>query len=227
MNHRAPGPWQPALPLPGLTSFRPEDYILTPANQSAYTQLMRWPDWAERRYALIGAPGSGKTHLAHLWMEKSGAQALSLPSMGDSMPSALLESPEGACFLTDGIENVSERLLFHLLNIAKERALFVLLTARDDYRPALPDLASRWNALPRAALMAPDDGLLEAALVKHSADRQLKLSPDVVRYLLPRLPRTLHEVSAIVARMDVISLSLGRAITIDVARKALENHAVA
>jgi chromosomal replication initiation ATPase DnaA len=227
MSTRTPGPWQPALPLPGTTSFRAEDFVLTPANRTAHAMVTSWPDWPERRLALVGAAGSGKTHLAHLWAEQSGAQSLKLPAVGDAMPAGVMEASEGSCFLADGMDDTNEKLLFHLLNAAKERSLFLLLTASEGYRPTLPDLASRWNALPKAALNAPDDALLEAALLKQCADRQLKVGPEVIRYLLPRLPRTLHEAGAIIARMDIISLALGRRITLDVARKALENHPLA
>ncbi len=42
---------------------------------------------------------------------------------------------------------------------------------------ALADLASRLRALPVAGIAPPDDALLAAVLVKHFADRQLRVAP--------------------------------------------------
>ena len=79
-----------------------------------------------------------------------------------------------------------ETALFHLLNLAREEAAYVLLTART--APAAwtirtPDLASRLKALPVVALAPPDDALLRAVLVKLFADRQLGVDeqPDRIR----------------------------------------------
>ena len=214
--------WQPALPLPGHTSYKAEDYAVTPANELAHRAVMGWPDWAAPQMALIGPTGSGRTHLAHVWAEKAAAQPLTLSSTGEAPPAAVLEASPGQCFWLDDAEQADETTLFHLLNLARERHLPLLLTATGDFAPALPDLASRWKALPKSALLSPDDTLLKAVLLKKLSDLQLKSGPEVIEYLARRLPRTLRHAVLLVEAMDRLSLEKGRGINLPTAREALE-----
>ena len=55
-----------------------------------------------------------------------------------------------------------EKALFHLLNLARENRLFVLLTAQSApsrWGISLPDLLSRLNAVPAVEIGAPDEAL--------------------------------------------------------------------
>ena len=54
---------------------------------------------------------------------------------------------------------------------------------------ALPDLASRLRAAPSVAIAPPDDRLLAAVLVKLFADRQVRVAPEVIAFLLRRMER--------------------------------------
>lgn len=220
---RVPGrPWQAALPLSGPASFHTQDYLVTTANEAARRAIMAWPGWPERRLALTGPQGSGRTHLAQVWAGSTGALALTLAPTGHELPAFLHEAPAGACFWLDDAQKVAERTLFHLLNLSKEREIFLLLTAPEDFSPALPDLSSRWNALPKACLQSPDDDLLKAVLFKQFSDRQLKITPEVIEYIAKRLPRTLRHAVQLTEVMDHLSLEQSRAISIQTAREALE-----
>ena len=65
---------QLALDLPIEVDFSPESYIASPANQDARAALNRWRDWPDRRMALIGPAGAGKSHLSHIWAWQMDAQ---------------------------------------------------------------------------------------------------------------------------------------------------------
>ena len=54
-----------------------EDYLVAPCNQDAVAWLDRWPDWPGPALALHGPAACGKTHLPHIWINRSGAQLLS------------------------------------------------------------------------------------------------------------------------------------------------------
>src|SRR5690606_3640912 len=100
---------------------------------------------------------------------------------------------------------LDEAALFHLLNLARERAVPVLLTSRV-WASALPlrvaDLASRLRAARPVELGEPDDDLLRRVMVKLFADRQLGVEPSVIDYIAVRMERSLQGASAIVDALD-------------------------
>jgi chromosomal replication initiation ATPase DnaA len=55
-------------------------------------------------------------------------------------------------------------------------------------------------------------------LFKHFADRQLRVSPDVVAYVAKRIERSFTAAEAFAARLDSAALSGGRRVTIPLAR---------
>src|SRR5215217_8055954 len=67
-------PRQLALALAHAESYAREDFLTGPSNASALTLLDQWPDWSTRAVVLAGPEGSGKSHLASIWAERSGAR---------------------------------------------------------------------------------------------------------------------------------------------------------
>jgi chromosomal replication initiation ATPase DnaA len=119
-----------------------------------------------------------------------------------------------------------EEKLFHLYNHLKEVKGSLVLTMAHGAGLAgfvLPDLRSRLLTLPAAALLAPDDALLEALIVKQFRDRQVDIDAALVAYLAPRMPRDAAGIRDLVERLDVVALAEGRKITIALARKILED----
>ncbi|PIY74501.1 MAG: DNA replication protein, partial [Rhodobacterales bacterium CG_4_10_14_0_8_um_filter_70_9] len=57
-----------ALVLPRRRAMGRADFIETQANAEAAALMAAWRLWPERRLALCGPEGSGKTHLAHVFM---------------------------------------------------------------------------------------------------------------------------------------------------------------
>ena len=97
--------------------------------QAALRLVDGWPDWPGRIVVLVGPEGSGKSHLAAIWAEHSGARFLAARSLAGSDPPAALAT--GALVVEDlATGRFDETALFHLLNLAREEAAYVLLTAR-------------------------------------------------------------------------------------------------
>ena len=63
------------LPLPLFRGprFAAVDFREAPSNAAARAWLRRTADWPDRRLALWGEAGCGKTHLLHIWAERTGA----------------------------------------------------------------------------------------------------------------------------------------------------------
>lgn len=210
---------QGTLDLPVTTRLGRADFLVSDSNRAAFEAIERWPDWPARALVLCGASGSGKTHLAYAWCARTGAPLLPGESAELAEPAMLPPS-----VAVDNAERAPERTLLHLYNLCLERGGYLLLTLPDP--PAalsigLADLASRLRALPVAAIRPPDDALLSAVLVKHFADRQLHVAPDVFSYLLPRIERSFAAVAAVAANLDKAALESGRPVTVRLARAVL------
>jgi chromosomal replication initiation ATPase DnaA len=71
------------------------------------------------------------------------------------------------------------------------------------------------------SIALPDDALLGAVLVKHFADRQVRVAPGVIAFLVRRMERSFGAAGALAARLDRLALSAGRPIGLSLARQAL------
>jgi chromosomal replication initiation ATPase DnaA len=200
----ASSPRQLALALDHSESFAREDFLQGPSNESALALIESWPDWSGRVMALTGPQGSGKSHLAAIWADQTGARFVSMRSLERERIPAMLAT--GALVVEDFSEGAfDEAALFHLLNLAQQEAAHLLLTARTP--PAgwiigLPDLASRLRAIPVVTLSAPDDRLLRAVIVKLFADRQLAVDENLIAYLMTRMERNFPAARSAVDHLD-------------------------
>jgi chromosomal replication initiation ATPase DnaA len=212
---RPPTPRQLAFALPHVENFAREDFLEGPSNAVALRLIERWPDWPTRTAALIGPEGSGKSHLAAIWAELTGARFLSARALEEAhLPTALATGALVVEDLTAG--QFDERGLFHLLNLAREQQAFMLITARTPpagWTLAIADLASRLRAMPVVALAPPDDALLRAVLVKLFADRQVAVDESLVGFLMTRLERSFAAARRTVDRLDREGLRLKRPVT--------------
>jgi len=215
MSGAAAGPRQLVLALDHAASFAREDFLRGPSNAAALALIDRWPDWPDRIVALTGPEGSGKSHLAAIWAEATGARVLAgrLLAHGD-LPAALAT---GALVLEDlAFAGLDERALFHLINLAREERSHVLITSRSpltSFPVAIRDLGSRLRAVPSVALAAPDDALLRSLIVKLAADRQLALDEPLVNYLANRIERSFSGARAAVVRLDEEAMRQHRPVT--------------
>lgn len=209
------GPRQLVLALDHAVSFAREDFLGGPSNASALTLVERWPDWPDRIMALVGPEGSGKSHLAAIWAEMTGARVLAAKLLPETdLPSAFAT---GALVVEDlDPTDLDERALFHLINLAKEERAYVLLTSRlapAGFPVAIRDLASRLRAVPSVQLSPPDDDLLRLLIVKLAADRQINVDEPLVNYLANRIERSFAAAHAAVVRLDEEAMRQHRPVT--------------
>ena len=219
---------QLALDLPCRTAFGRSDFMVSGSNIAAVKRIDRWPDWPSAVLVLHGPPGCGKTHLAHLWRERASALMIAGDTLTEAMlPHLLDEFPRQVAI--DDADRASEHALLHLYNSCIESQGSLLITtcrSLGSWRTGLSDLRSRLRAAPVIQIGAPDDALLGAVLIKHFSDRQLRVAPDVIVYLLTRIDRSFAAAENISARLDGAALSNGGPVTIPLARKILADPAV-
>lgn len=207
------------LPFPHAPGYDSRDFLPAASNREALAWLET--DWPDRRLALWGPPGCGKSHLLHIWAERTGAQML----MGQTLRD-LDGMPDGGAVALDDADTIgSEPLLLHLLNTARDRGLRVLLSGRTPpsrWPIRLPDLSSRLRAMIAVEIRPPSDDLLAALLMHLLSDRQLTVAQSVQDLLLTRLPRSPAILRQVVAQLDRDSLASGKAITKSMAMRIVE-----
>jgi chromosomal replication initiation ATPase DnaA len=203
------------LSLPHKAAMSRADFLVGAANRTAIELIDRWPLWPERGALVTGPAGSGKTHLVEIFRSVSGGGVIAAEQLPWAEPEALVA--RGAVAVEDLHRAAAdETALFHLINLAAERNVALLLTSRlapAGLRVALPDLVSRLRAIEPIALAAPDDELLRRVLTKLFADRQLTVEAPVIDFIALRIERSLEAANAIAARLDREALAASRPVT--------------
>lgn len=206
---------QLALDLPHLAALGAEDFLVSESNQAAAEVVDRWPGWPQSVVVVVAPAHAGKTHLANVWRLKSAAVRLEAATLSESDVASL--SPGAAVLVEDVHAGVGdERALFHLLNLARENKLSILITSRaalGELSIQLPDLRSRLRALPFVTISPPDAALLKAVLVKHFSDRQLTVEPHTIGYIALRMERSMEAAATLVAEIDRVALASQRKVT--------------
>lgn len=214
---------QMVMPFASATSYHAEDFIRGDANLVALSLVERWPDWPYSLVVVHGPTGSGKTHLAHVFAQRTHAQFIPASRIGQAPADQLLAGHHA--WVIDGLDGVkSEDALAQLINHARARGDYVLMTATQapSQLPfTLNDLKSRLTALPEVALGSPDDALLTGVLAKAFADRQLRVGPDLLQYAVARLERSFAAAHEFAAAVDAASLASGRGVTLPLMRGVL------
>lgn len=206
------------MPLPQLPLdlvFRPaygrEDFLVTNQNAFAVHYIDNWPtEWGGYpALTLYGQKGCGKSHLAAVWMQKSGASFLSARDFSALDLSVMLEGKRN--LVIDGLDLLigdrkAEEKLFHLYNGFQKEGLFVLLLshlspARMDF--AINDVASRLRAAPAAEIQPPDDALFSFVFSKQLHDRGFSTVGEAeAKYAVARMGRSWGELGDLVERVS-------------------------
>jgi chromosomal replication initiation ATPase DnaA len=210
------------LALPLKAGVSRDDLIVSASNRLAVDLVDHWPHWPSNMVMLAGPVGSGKSHVAAVWAQTSDAVILPMQALDDEFALSF----EGNVVLEDASAGaVPEEPMFHLLNRSRAGGYFVMITSSEfpaAWGIGLPDLASRLKLAHLVELGEPDDELLTAIIFKLFADRQMQISPQLARYLVMRMERSLGAANALVDWMDREALSRKTKANRKLAAEALE-----
>ncbi|OCX67082.1 chromosomal replication initiator DnaA [Thioclava sp. SK-1] len=213
--------------LPLRSSQGREDFYVAQANALALATL-DGPAWPAGRMLLLGDHSAGKTHLAQIWADEHRAPLIPATELTEFEPPFLASAGAVVIDNADAIAGQRDReaQLFHLHNLCQAEGVRLLLTASGpprDWGLVLPDLRSRMEATASVRILAPDDALLAAVLVKMFADRQIHVPVTLIPWLVSRMDRKMAVARAMVAALDARSLEEKRAITRPLAQQVLDS----
>lgn len=211
-----------------------EEIVIAEMNQEAVKWIHCWPDIFLQDEAIAqisfphammicGQAGTGKTYYASQWAMRVGASFLD-PDQALSHYNEAIQP--GQYYVLESLHEMQdEAAIFHLFNNISEKNSFVIFTSLHHPNQLgfqLKDLRSRLNSIPVVTLGMPDDELLSELLRKFFRQRQLKVSDEVIQYLLYRIDRSIPAAKEIVTILDHWSYIEKKSITIPFVREILE-----
>ncbi len=206
--------------------WRQESFIVSDANRLAFetvTHPYAWPFFAT---LIQGGEASGKTHLAHIFAENTGAVLVDSNNLGQP------HWQKHRAYVIDDVAQFAgnreaEEALFHLYNAARANDDRLLWTASNTIATAsfvLLDLQSRIVGSTLIALDFPDEDLLGALYTKFFYDRQILVKPDAITYLVNHTERSFAAVHHLVQAIDRWALATGKPVTIPAIKKFLDTY---
>lgn len=218
----------PPIAFETTPSLSEADFIRSDSNAEAYDAVLSDNDWPDGRLIMTGPAKSGKTHLAKIWCQQTGAELIECGELTQE----IIETSRGRHLAVirshQCVENSNnELLMFHLLNAMVESGGSLMLTSSKRpvlWKVRLPDLKSRIEGSRLVSIHQPDDFLLKALIIKLLADRQISVAPNVIDYILPRIERTYCAVENLISEMDQRSLIKGQTITRSIAASSLNRQ---
>jgi len=210
-----------------------EDFMVTTCNQNAYMAVKMWPDWQHFSLNIYGPKSSGKSHLAHIWISTiqntlpRPIQIPILPSHSINMKNVNKITNEHQYLVIEDLDsNINEEAFFHLYNNYNVPNRFILFTSElppSKLALKLPDLRSRLNIVPTIEIQQPNDEMLIALIAKQFNDRQIIITQEILDYILNHSERSFDFITKLIAEIDEISWTYGRAVSIPIIKEALQN----
>lgn len=199
-----------------------DDLLISDPLSAAVSIVDSWPNWPSPVVILMGPVGSGKSHLASIWQQKSGAAHIH-PTIGSQAAKIASQGP--VLFEDADRKGFDDTALFHVINSVRENGQTLLITTRMwpmSWPVALADLRSRLKAATMVEIGEPDDELLAQVLVKLFSDRQLLVDDKLVSYIVARMERSLDAAQNVVEAIDHLALARGVKISRSLAADVLK-----
>ncbi|HEX4585415.1 MAG TPA: DnaA/Hda family protein [Burkholderiaceae bacterium] len=163
-----------------------------------------------------GSPGSGRTHLLVALASAAAATA-------GQRAGALVTADD-----VHGLDQAGQAQLFALMNQVRTDPTAHLAAAGDRPPAQLPlreDVRSRLAWGLALALHPLSEQHMADALSEQLAARGVRATPDLIPYMLSRLPRDMRTLAAVLDALDGYALQQGRALTVPLLRSWLREQA--
>ena len=210
------------LKFPINKAYLKEDFYVSSSNQEAYEFIISWPRWIKRIVNIFGPSGSGKTHLASILKTKTSTLEIESDALNDKV---FFEFKINEALIIENLEeNISEKFLFSLWNVALQDNKYLLITSAkpiSSYKFKLPDLKSRASSSMIIGINLPSDDLISVILAKNFSDKQIKVEKKHIDYIIKRIDRSYEKISQFILTLDKYSLKKGSPFSLKLIKEVL------
>lgn len=203
--------------------YKKEDFYVTPSNKEAFETLNLWPKWIKKNVNIYGPKGSGKSHLATIFEKKVPSVKIQGKDLTDDI--FIKFKIKEALIIEDLDRNISEKLLYSLINFSQQDNKYILITSKKSLVSInfnLGDLKSRVNSFNLIGIKLPTDDLINVILMKNFSDRQITIDKKHINYIIKRTDRSYEKISQFVSNLDNYSLRKGTAINFKIIKEVLK-----
>ena len=205
-----------------IKDYKKENFFVSTSNLEAFEILNSWPKWIKKFINLYGEKYSGKSHLARIFESKSTCLNISEKDFTEEI--LIKFKTKQSLIIEDYQNNISENLLYSLINIVEQENKYLLITSEkpiNEFNYKLNDLVSRLNNFLYIKLGVPDDELIYALIVKNFSDRQITIDKKLIDYIIKRIDRSYESIFIFISKVDQLSLQKGKPINLEVIKKVL------
>ena len=209
--------------FPFSKKYYEQDFFVSSNNFSAFKLIDSWPVWPGKWLNIFGDNGCGKTHLAKILEKKIDRTKL---IEAKSIKNDIIKDLNNLnCLIIDNFnENIDEKLLYSILNQAKQLDSYVLINSSISIKKFnfnLGDLKSRISSFLFIGIELPTDDLLKVIITKNFSDKQISVSSKLTDFIINNVERSYEKMFKFLKDLDELSLSTGKSININLIKKVL------
>ncbi len=242
---------QLVLPLSTPPRFTFENLVVHDGNEEALMTIRSVYTSSQHpapSLFLYGDHGTGKTHilraltdLLRRYAESSDGTVLliapvghppTFPELQSFISENAQESQSVVAAIIDDVHLIQGNDAFHLWNLSNKLTRTgapLLMGSRTPIEETFPDnphLQSRIKSGLVFQLEPPEDAIRMVIVDKLARDRNVRVSPEVIHYLITRKSRNIKELSGILDILDHTSLELKRRITVPLIKMLEQKGAI-
>ena len=169
-------------------NYKNEDFYVNKSNFFAFDLINKWPKWEKNILNIHGEKYCGKTHLSNIFKKKYNAFKVQANEFNNEnlKEFKIFEN----LILDDFDENVDEKLMYTLFNIADQDNKYILINSLvpiNQLNFKLADFISRTKNCLFAKIEKPDDELIFAILLKNFSDRQIIIEKKLIDFIIKHI----------------------------------------
>jgi len=204
-------------------NYKNDDFYVNKNNFFAFSLIEKWPRWEKNILNIYGEKYCGKTHLSNIFKKKYNA--FKVPAKEFKNENLKDFKIHENLILDDFDDNVDEKLMYTLFNIADQDNKYILINSLvpiNQIRFKLDDFASRARNCLFAKIENPDDELIFAILLKNFSDRQIIIEKKLIEFIIKHIDRSYKKIYEFIYKIDEISLKKKKSIDFKIIKEALK-----